>query len=693
MKTLIITEKPSVAMDIGRVLGGFTRHDGYLENDDMIISWAVGHLVGLAMPQDYDPVLERWNLDTLPILPEQFRLKPNPSTVKQLRILRSLIDRDDVNRLINACDAGREGELIFRNIVQFLGCRKPHDRLWLSETTPVAIRNAFANLRSSAEVENLSRAATARSQADWIVGINATRGYTTKHNEKLTVGRVQTPTLALIVNRDREIESFIPQDYWETEAEFNAGQQSYKGKWLRDKQDRFNSRAEAEEIQSKFIPGSPAQVTKVEQKEKTEQPPMLFNLTGLQKEGNKRFGFTAEQTLSIAQKLYEKHLLTYPRTDSRHLTKAMSTTLSARLNALRRTELGTAVSSITNTNITSKRYVDDSRVGDHTAIVVTEVSPDLSALTADETKIYILVAKRMVGILLPPARIQQTSIVTSCQGEIFRTKGKVLLEEGWKSLYTDDTEDDDTPTLPALVEGQGVILESANILKKQTQPPKRYNEADLLSAMENAGKQVEDEELREAMKGKGLGTPATRAAIIEKLISTGYITRQKKALVATDKGKILVDLVSPRLKDPEMTGEWEKKLIDIEQGKYHSTLFLQEIKQFTQDVVDEIKAQEAATTSFTAREGTGVCPLCGKPVIENKKAYGCSGWKEGCKFTIWKQVAGKNISQAQARKIISKGKSDLIKGFKSKKGTEFDAYLELDSGSVVFKFPKQNRKE
>ncbi len=693
MTVLVITEKPSVAMDIGKVQGGFSRKDGYLEKDDMIISWAVGHLVGLAMPQDYNPELEKWNLDTLPILPDQFRLKPNPATRKQLQVLKGLINRQDVDRLINACDAGREGELIFRNIVQFLNCHKPHYRLWLSETTPAAIRAAFDNLRSSAEVENLSRAATARSQADWIVGINTTRGYTTKHREKLTVGRVQTPTLALIVNRDREIEDFTPVDYWEIEAGFNTGQQIYKGKWFRDKQDRFTVREEAEEIQSKLIHGSPAQVTKIEQKEKIEQPPMLFNLTDLQKESNKRFGFTAEQTLSIAQKLYENHLLTYPRTDSRYLTVAMAATLPARLNALRRTELGTVVSGIADTDVNSKRYVDDSKVSDHPAIVVTEVSPDLSALTADETKIYILVARRMMGIFLPPARIQKTSIVTSCKGETFISKGKVLLEPGWKALYSNDTEDDDTPALPALMEGQEIKLQEAQVLDKQTQPPKRYNEADLLSAMENAGKQVEDEELREAMKGKGLGTPATRAAIIEKLISTGYITRQKKALVATDKGKTLIDIVSPRLKDPEMTGEWEKELIDIEQGKYHATLFLQEIKQFTQDVVNEIKAQDAATSSFNTGKGIGVCPQCGKPVIENKKAYGCSGWKEGCSFTIWKQIAGKNISQAQARKIISKGKSDLIKGFKSKKGTEFDAYLELDNGSVVFEFPKQNRKE
>ncbi len=686
MKTLVITEKPSVAMDIGKVLGGFSRQDGYLEKSDMIISWAVGHLVGLAMPQDYNPELEKWNLDTLPILPEQFRLKPNPATRKQLQILKGLINRQDVERLVNACDAGREGELIFRNIIQFLNCRKPHDRLWLSETTPTAIRVAFGNLRTSAEVENLSRAATARSQADWIVGINATRGYTTKHNEKLTVGRVQTPTLALIVNRDREIDNFTPVDYWEIEAEFSTGQQNYKGKWFRSKTARFSTRADAEEIQAKLNPGNPGQIIKVETKEKIEQPPMLFNLTDLQKEANKKYGFTAEQTLNIAQKLYENHLITYPRTDSRYLTEAMSATLPARLNALRRTELGTIVSSITATNITSKRYIDDNKVTDHTAIIVTDVSPDLSALTADEARIYILVAKRMVGMFLSPARIQQTSIITFCQGETFISKGKVLLEAGWKTLYKDDT-DDDTPTLPALVEGQEINLQEVQVLDKQTQPPKRYNEADLLSAMENAGKQVEDEELREAMKGKGLGTPATRAAIIEKLISTGYIARQKKALVATDKGKTLIDIVSPRLKDPEMTGDWEKKLNDIEQGKYHSSLFIQEIGQFATDIVTDIKSQKTTTANFTTSKGIGTCPLCGKPVVENKKAFGCSDWKSGCKFTIWKTIAGKKISQAQAKKIISKGKSDLIKGFKSKKGNEFDAYLKLDGDKITFEFP------
>jgi len=683
MKTLVITEKPSVAMDIGKVLGGFSRQDGYLEKDDMVISWAVGHLVELAMPQEYDPVLEKWNLDTLPILPEAFRLKPKTATVKQLRILRALINRQDVDRLINACDAGREGELIFRNIIQFLNCRKPHDRLWLSETTPTAIRNAFSNLRTSAEVENLARAATARSQADWIVGINATRGYTTKHREKLTVGRVQTPTLALIANRDKDIENFISQDYWEIEAEFDAGGDVYTAKWFEDKTTRFTARAEAEQIARKLTPKSPAEIIKVESKEKIEHPPQLFNLTDLQKEANKRYGFTAEQTLNIAQKLYEAHLLTYPRTDSRHLTTAMSATLPIRLNALQGTELGPVVSSITSMP-SSKRYVDDSKVTDHTAIIITDVPPDLSALSKNELKIYMMVARRMVGILLPPARIQQTTVITVCQGETFGSRGKTFLEKGWRGLYADP---DDTPVLPALSEGQRVTLQTAQILDKQTQAPKRYDDATILSTMENAGRNIEDEELREAMKGKGLGTPATRAAIIEKLISVGYIERQKKSLVSTNKGRALIDLVAPKLKNPELTGEWEQKLIDMEQGKYQSDQFMREIKQFAQGIITEIKSQQPTTVSFTADKGIGPCPLCGRPVIENKKAYGCSGWREGCKFVIWKKIAGKKISQAQAKKIIERGRSDLIKGFESKKGNKFDAYLQSENGEIKFDFP------
>jgi DNA topoisomerase-3 len=687
LKTLIITEKPSVAMDLSKVLGSFARHDGYLEKSDMIITWAVGHLVELAMPQDYDPALEKWSLDTLPILPE-FKLKPKPSTAKQLNIIKSLISRKDVNRLINACDAGREGELIFRNIIQFLNCKKPHDRLWLSETTATAIKNAFASLRTSAEVENLARAATARSQADWLIGINATRGYTAKHREKLTVGRVQTPALALIVNRDREISNFKPVPFYEIEAEFNTASEQYKGKWFKEKQDRFENRTDAEAVMAKLSLGSPAHVVGIETKEKTEQPPVLFNLTDLQKEANQKFGLTAEETLNIAQKLYENRLITYPRTDSRHLTTAMVATLPARLNALRMTELGPIVTGIVNTNVSNKRFVDDTKVTDHTAIVVTETSPDLSTMTKNQVKIYLLVARRMVGIFLPDAKIKLTTVITSCQSETFISRGKIVLEPGWRVLYGKKEED----ILPTLIQGQKVTLKQAIILDKETQPPKRYTEASLLSAMENAGKQVTDAEMRNAMQNKGLGTPATRAAVIEKLIATGYIVRQKKNLTATEKGAALIDIVSTQLKSPELTGEWEKKLLDIEYGKYHSSTFMQEIAKLTQDLITEIK--QASVSDFKAVKpastSIGSCPLCKSPVVENKKAYGCSNWKSGCKFVIWKTIASKKITQAQAKKIL-KGRSDLIKGFKAKNGNNFNAYLKLAGDKINFEFETTRR--
>jgi len=684
MKRLVITEKPSVAIDISKVLGEFSRQDGYLEGKDMIITWAVGHLIELTMPQDYDPALEKWDINTLPIIPEPFRLKPKKATEKQLRTIKSLIARQDVDRLIDACDAGREGELIFRYILQYLNCTKPHDRLWLSETTPTAVRNAFTNLRSSTEVDNLSKAAIARSQADWLVGLNATRGFTVQNGDKFTVGRVQTPTLALIVNRESEILSFVAEPYWEIQATFNADVEDYTGKWFRAKQNRFLNKAEAQAIYDKLLPGSPATIASVKQKEIRELPPQLFNLNDLQKEANKKYGITAEQTLNTAQKLYEQKLLTYPRTDSRHLTTAMADTLPGRLRSLLRTEFGLIVKSITG-ELSDKRYVDDTKVTDHTAIIITDYPLGMDSLSELERQIYLLVARRVVGVFLPAARFSHTEVVTSVQDETFKSKVKTVLDIGWKVLYSKDDEDSEQ-LLPMLIEKQNINLKKADLLDKQTKPPKRYTEADLLGAMENAGKQMDDKELQEAMQGKGLGTPATRAAIIEKLIAVEYITRQKKNLVPTDKGKYLITKVSPLLKNPEMTGEWEKKLLDIEHGKYHSKIFLDEIKQMTTDIVADIKKQEVVYMT-PIKDSLGACPLCGKAVIAGKMAFGCSAWKQGCKFTIWKKIAGKKISEAQAKKILETGKSNLIKGFTSKKGTNFDAYLKLDGDRTVFEFP------
>lgn len=693
MTTLIITEKPSVAIDISKVLTEpFTKKDGYLEGPTLIISWALGHLVELYQPQDYDPELERWKIDSLPILPETFNLKPKSATKRQLNTIKSLINRPDVDRLINACDAGREGELIFRYILQCLHCRKPYSRLWLSETTAVAIKQAFSHLRSSSEVDNLAQAAMARSQADWLIGINATRAFSVQcgAGQVLTVGRVQTPTLALIVDRESKINGFIPESYWEVTGEFSAGSDVYTGKWFREKHDRFTSRTDADNILANLLPGSRAMVSSVEQKEIQELPPQLFNLTDLQKEANKKYGLTAEQTLFTAQQLYENKLLTYPRTDSRYLTRAMADTLSERLNTLRRTELGQVASSIPAT-IYDKRYVDDTRVTDHTAIIITSVSPVLDQLSENQRRIYLMVASRMVSMFLPPACILQTKVITTVGDETFISKGKAILDQGWKILSSsipDTEEEESAKSMPVLSQGQQGFLIAADIQDKQTTPPKRYTEADLLSAMENAGRNLDDENLREAMKGKGLGTPATRAAIIEKLIDVGYVTRNKKNLVPTDKGKNLIGIVTPQLKDPEMTGEWEQKLLDIEQGKYHSKLFMESIKELTGVIVAEVKCREPVAR-LQSRETIGSCPLCGKAVVEGKKGYGCSGWREGCKFVIWKTVAGKRITETNARHLLKTGRSNLINGFKSKKGTEFEAYLRLEKGTVTFEFPSK----
>ncbi|MEA1960666.1 MAG: DNA topoisomerase 3 [Bacillota bacterium] len=687
IKTLVITEKPSVAIDISRVMGGYSRHDGYLESSDKIITWAVGHLVELAMPQDYDPALAKWRIDSLPIIPKQFKLLSKQSTQKQLNIIKTLIARSDVENLINACDPAREGELIYIYIIKYLNCKKPYQRLWLSETTDEAVKHAFANLRSSREVVNLARAAISRSQSDWLIGLNATRGFSIQNDEKLTVGRVQTPTLALLVNREREIENFTPEPYWELQAHFTNGTESYPGKWFKGKKNRFTTEADVQAIQNKLLPGTTATVSKVEQKESQELPPQLFSLNDLQKEANKKFSLTAEQTLNIVQKLYEAKLLTYPRTDSRHLTKAMANTIPNRLKALQNSSLWHWAKDIT-TIPTNKRYVDDSKVSDHTAIIITDTRPQPKAMSEGERNIYLLVARRLISIFYPPYKTLKTSVVTTAEGETFLSKGKAVVDPGWKAIYVNDDDKKDS-IMPVLTKGQNVALEKTEVLSKETQPPKRLNDADLLSAMENAGKNIDDEALRDAMKGKGLGTPATRAAIIEKLIAVKYIERQKKTLVPTDKGKHLIDIVPAIMKDPALTGEWEKKLLDIEQNNYDSVAFMTEIKQLTTDIVNEVKSSERVykPRPIAPEDILGTCPVCGQPVIESKKAYGCSAWRWGCKFTIWKEISGKKITPAQAKKILKNGKSDLIKGFKSKKGTEFDAYLKLADGRTVFEFP------
>jgi len=692
MKSLVLAEKPSVARDLAGALGQFKNKKGYLENEEYVITWAIGHLVELAGPEDYDKSLKNWELGTLPILPDKFKLKPNPKTIKQFKTVKELANRSDIEEVICATDAGREGELIFRYIYRLSGCKKPIKRLWLSETTPAAVKKGFKNLRPGTDFNKLAYAAEARSRADWLIGINGTRAFTVKHNNLLSVGRVQTPTLALIVNREREIKNFVPTPFWELYVEFakNDGQ-IYTGKWFKGNENRFSTMDGARDVENR-ISGQPGTVREIKQKDTSEQPPLLFNLNDLQKEANKKYGFSAGKTLSVAQALYEtKKLITYPRTDSRHITEDLAGTIPARLTALAgEGKYKPFVNTAQKAGTPGKRYVDSGKVSDHTALIPTETKPDLNKLTQDECKIYDLVVRRFLAIFFPPARYKQTRVITEAAGETFLTTGKVELDQGWKVVYAPEQEsedDDNASTLPPLSENEAVQIQKTEIKEKQTQPPKRYTEASLLAAMEGASRLMEDQELKDAMKGHGLGTPATRAAIIDRLIQVGCIERKKKSLVPTEKGEALIDLVPDIIKSPETTGKWEKALAGIEEGAADPGEFMAGITELTREIVELARKQEAGSMPNQVTGPLGKCPLCGKDVIEGRKGYGCSGYKDqGCKFIIWKEIAGKKLSRNQVKTLLEKGKTGPIKGFKSKKGNKFEAALKLENGKVELQF-------
>lgn len=698
MKNVILAEKPSVARDLAEVLGRFRKGDGYLENNQYIITWAIGHLATLANPEDYDQSLKKWDLGTLPILPDNFKLKPGQQTLKQFKVVKELFKRPDITELINACDAGREGELIFRYIYQLTGSSKPFKRLWLSETTPAAVQKAFAMLRPGYEMDNLAAAAQARSQADWLIGINATRAFTVKHNNLLSVGRVQTPTLALIVNREREIMAFTPTPYWELYAEFTKTDgQSYIGKWFQDEQTRFTNPEDASAVQGKIVNQS-ALVTHVEEKEITEQPPMLFNLNDLQKEANKKFGLPAATTLTVAQALYEtRKLLTYPRTDSRHITRDMAKTVPGRLAALSGIAEYKQFTAIAQASgMPGKRYVDDSKVSEHTALMPTDSRPNLDKLTEDERKIYELVVKRFLAIFFPPARYNQTRVITEAGGETFATSGRVELDSGWKRVYAPSEKDmpgegsDPEQRMPPLTTGEMVSITNTQVQEKKTKPPKRFTEASLLGVMEGAGKLLDDQELKDAMKGHGLGTPATRAAIIERLLQVAYIERKQKNLVPTPKGENLIDLVPEIVKSPEMTGQWEKTLSDIEAGTAKAEEFKDSIIKLTRQIVELAKSQQSSNQAGSDRKILGKCPLCGRDIVELPKSYSCSGYREGCKLTIWKRIAEKKITAKQAQTLLQTGKTAVLKGFKSKAGKNFEAALTLgQDGKISFEFARR----
>ncbi len=670
-RILIVSEKPSVARDIARVVGCNKKDEGFLESDKYIVSWALGHLVALCEPEDYDISYKKWSMDNLPIMPENMRLKAIKKTSKQLTVLKKLMNSRDTDYIICATDSGREGELIFRYIYQFVKCNKPFKRLWISSMTDEAIKEGLMNLKDSNEYDNLYLSAKCRSEADWLVGINASRAYTITHKALLSVGRVQTPTLYLIVKRQNEIDNFKSTDYYEVQTNYG----SFSGIWFNEKYSntRIDDIKKADEIKNK-VNKKQAVVTLIESENKKEYPPLLYDLTELQRAANRAFGYSAKKTLDIAQSLYEKHkVLTYPRTDSRYITEDMKNTVVLTLKKLVSADFYKDDISRLNLNSLnfSKRIVDNSKVSDHHAIIPANNKPALNRLTPDEFNIYSLVVKRFVAVFYPPYEYNIKTVVAQSQNESFVSKGKTDLNLGWRIIEPLKDKEEKTVIPPELKKGDCLNIVSADVLKKKTQPPKPYTEATLLSAMENAGREIEDETLKEQMKDSGLGTPATRAAIIERLISVGYIRRKGKSLVPEEKGKKLCMAVPDEIKSAETTGRWEKGLSSVSKGKMAPDRFMGSIKRFVMFLIDDAQKNnrevvfEAETPVKKHRNvSLGKCPVCGSKVLENSKAFYCSNWKEGCSFTVWKNILdryGNNMDSAKMRKILKNGRTEKIK--------------------------------
>ena len=692
---LIVAEKPSVGRDIASALGRHRKDKGSLAGEGWTVTWALGHLAELAPPDAYGEVYKKWRLESLPILPGRFKVRVNHKTREQFDVVKGLMKSSSVTEVVNACDAGREGELIFAYLYGLSGCRKPVLRLWISSLTREAIRDGFDALWEGAAMKPLEDAARSRGEADWIVGMNATRAYSVRFGGRgnvLSVGRVQTPTLKLLVDREREIQDFEPEKFWTVHARFSRDGSTYDGVWFKNKENRLSEREAADRIAEK-VRGGTGTVRKAQKKTATEKPPLLYDLTELQRNANARYGFTAERTLRAAQALYEERkLITYPRTSSRYLSGDMVDGLKKRLEAAAALpELAPFAEKLLGVEKLpiSKRIVDDSKVTDHHAIVPTNKKSS-GGLPPDEAKVYDLVARRFVAVFFPVARFENTTVVTEVQKETFLSRGRVVLEAGWRALYPEGVggrKEKEPPVLPPIEVGQEWAVAKVGVKEGETKPPPRYSESALLGAMETAGKLVEDEELRQQMKDSGLGTPATRAATIERLIKVGYIEREKKILVPTEKGRSLIRLLgeSP-LSSPELTARWEERLAKMEKGAESRPDFMADISGFATKLVEEVRGMEGERLAAPSRshETLGACPKCGAPVIETKKAYGCSAWrKTGCDFAIWKRVSGKRLSVSQAKQLLTRGRTAQLKGFKSKAGKPYAAALKLDAEHKV----------
>ena len=690
--SLVIAEKPSVAADIARALGGFSKKDDFFEREDMVVGSAVGHLLEIAAPEQYEVKRGKWSFAHLPVIPPHFDLRPLPKTEQRLKLLARLIKRKDIVRIINACDAGREGELIFRTIVRYTKAKQPISRLWLQSMTPESIRKAFDQLREDADVLPLAQAAQCRAEADWLVGINGTRAMTAFNSKEggfflTTVGRVQTPTLSIVVEREEAIRQFVPKSYFEVIATFQAKNGQYEGKWFdplfKKSEGAPDARAEriwtleaAQAIVSQ-CQGQPV-VVKDDAKSSTQAPPALFDLTTLQREANARFGFSAKNSLGIAQALYEKHkLLTYPRTDSKALPEDYIETVKSTLRALSETD---AYGQLSRQILKSqwvqpnKRVFDNTKVSDHFAIVPTGQLP--KTLSEPEARIFDLVCRRFLAIFFPPAEYLNTTRISAIDQHQFRTEGKVLVKPGWLSVYGREA----IAAEGALVEvsaSETVHTLSVESQGLQTRPPARYSEATLLSAMEGAGRFVDDDELREALAGKGLGTPATRAAIIEGLLNEKYLLREGRELIPTAKALQLTTLLRgldvKELSKPELTGEWEYKLRQIEQKALAPDAFMAEISRLTQHIVDQAKNYNSDTIPGDYITLKTPCPKCGGVVKENYRRYNCGG----CDFSISKIPGGRTFEPAEVESLLQTGALGPVDGFRSKLGRPFAAQLRL----------------
>jgi DNA topoisomerase III len=706
-KTLIIAEKPSVANDIAKAIGGFTKHDEYFESDEYVLSSAVGHLVEIAVPEEYDVKRGKWTFTHLPMIPPHFALNPIAKTESRLKVLNKLLKRKDVTSLINACDAGREGELIFRLIVQYAKAKQPIKRLWLQSMTQGAIRDGFARLREDSEMLPLADAARCRSEADWLIGINGTRAMTAFNSKEggfylTTVGRVQTPTLSIVVEREEKIKSFVPRDYWEVRAEFICAAGIYEGRWLdaKHKKDETDPEKKAERLWSKAAAesivaacrGRQGTVTE-ESKPATQMAPALFDLTSLQREANARFGFSAKNTLGLAQALYEKHkVLTYPRTDSRHLPEDYLDTVKQTLEVVaENNNYHQFAKQILNKQWVkpNKRIFDNSKISDHFAIIPTTQAP--KNLSEPEQKLYDLVTRRFMAVFFPAAEFQVTTRYTEVSGHQFKTEGKVMTNAGWLAIYgkeaaANDDDKENAGTLVPVAKGEKVQTEKVSASGLVTKPPARYSEATLLSAMEGAGKLLDDEDLREAMAGKGLGTPATRAAIIEGLLNEKYLLREGREIIPTAKAFQLMTLLRglgvSELTAPELTGGWEYKLAQMERGKISREEFMREIAQMTQIIVKRAKEYNNDTIPGDYATLKTPCPNCGGVVKENYRRFACTK----CEFSMSKIPGSRQFEIPEVEELLEKRTIGPLQGFRSKMGRPFAAILKISRDEEIKNF-------